>query len=380
MRPVFGLFKIGFTGQRNAALYSLVVAVPPVRARAPARASPFGLSLALDPGEPAARRRARHLDARRMIAIYAPRGRLCGRRRRAARADHAIVSLDLFDFHRSADVMLMLIIGGAGYLYGGLIGAAIFIVPEGRHLRRDAGILGVLDRRAAGRAGAGRARAVRGRARTARLRARPRRERAMSAPALEARGLVRRFGGLVATDNVSFRSQPGARQALIGPNGAGKTTLINLLTGVVKPTEGAVCLEGENVTPSRPAGACAAAWRAPSRSTSSFPTCRRPSRWRLAISERHGRGADSCARGGRRADRRRDRGTARALRVDPATWTIRPIRLPYGKQRLLEIALALACRPRVLLLDEPAAGVPEERTARHSRRARRPARATSRSC
>ena len=70
----------------------------------------------------------------------------------------------------------------------------------------------------------------------------------MTAPALEARGLIRRFGGLVATDNVSFSVAPGARQALIGPNGAGKTTLINLLTGVTRPSEGAVLLEGIDIT------------------------------------------------------------------------------------------------------------------------------------
>ncbi|MBV8793833.1 MAG: ATP-binding cassette domain-containing protein, partial [Hyphomicrobiales bacterium] len=70
----------------------------------------------------------------------------------------------------------------------------------------------------------------------------------MTAPALEARGLKRHFGALIATDDVSFAVQPGARQALIGPNGAGKTTLVNLLTGVLKPTAGQVLLHGRNIT------------------------------------------------------------------------------------------------------------------------------------
>jgi len=70
----------------------------------------------------------------------------------------------------------------------------------------------------------------------------------MKAPALEARGLKRNFGALIATNDVSFEIAPGARQALIGPNGAGKTTLINLLTGVIKPTTGQVFLQGRDVT------------------------------------------------------------------------------------------------------------------------------------
>ena len=70
----------------------------------------------------------------------------------------------------------------------------------------------------------------------------------MSVPALEARRLIRHFGAMIATDDVSFVVQPCARQALIGPNGAGKTTLINLLTGVVKPTAGQVLLHGREVT------------------------------------------------------------------------------------------------------------------------------------
>ena len=94
----------------------------------------------------------------------------------------------------------------------------------------------------------------------------------MTGPALEARGLVRRFGGLLATDNVSFSIAPGARQALIGPNGAGKTTLINLLTGVVRPTRGAVLLRGprRHGAGAEPS-ACGSACRGRSRSISSFP-------------------------------------------------------------------------------------------------------------
>jgi ABC-type branched-subunit amino acid transport system ATPase component len=70
--------------------------------------------------------------------------------------------------------------------------------------------------------------------------------------ALETSGLVKRFGGLTATDNVSIRLQRGTRHALIGPNGAGKTTLINLLTGVLSPSGGRIFLEGEDITGLKP--------------------------------------------------------------------------------------------------------------------------------
>ena len=93
----------------------------------------------------------------------------------------------------------------------------------------------------------------------------------MSAPALEARGLIRHFGALIATDDVSFAVQPGARQALIGPNGAGKTTLINLLTGVLKPTAGQVWLAGREVTHLASSARVGWGYRARSRSISFFP-------------------------------------------------------------------------------------------------------------
>jgi ABC-type branched-subunit amino acid transport system ATPase component len=90
--------------------------------------------------------------------------------------------------------------------------------------------------------------------------------------ALETKGLEKQFGGLKVTRDLSLKVAQGARHALIGPNGAGKTTVINLLTGVLKPMPGASCLKATTspICPFTP-GYCAA-WRAPSRSTSSMPT------------------------------------------------------------------------------------------------------------
>jgi branched-chain amino acid transport system ATP-binding protein len=181
----------------------------------------------------------------------------------------------------------------------------------------------------------------------------------MSAPALEARGLVRRFGGLIATDNVSFAVPAGARQALIGPNGAGKTTLINLLTGVTKPTQGAVLLEGHDVTALSPHWRVRLGLARTFQINQLFPDLSPVESLGLAISEREGRGMDFWRPAGKReiVAEIEDLLTRFGLGevYDQPTRS-----LAYGKQRLLEIALALACRPRVLLLDEPAAGVPEE--------------------
>jgi branched-chain amino acid transport system permease protein len=130
MSPVLGLFPLGFTGQRNAALYSFAVLfLLFVLARRLAQ-SPFGLSLSAIREN---RLRAGALGistSRRIITIYAVAAAYAGAAGALLAQTTQIVSLDLFDFHRSADVMLMLIIGGAGYLYGGIIGAAIFIVVK----------------------------------------------------------------------------------------------------------------------------------------------------------------------------------------------------------------------------------------------------------
>ncbi|RBP02809.1 amino acid/amide ABC transporter ATP-binding protein 1 (HAAT family) [Roseiarcus fermentans] len=182
----------------------------------------------------------------------------------------------------------------------------------------------------------------------------------MSRPALEARGLMKQFGALLATDSVSFALQPGARQALIGPNGAGKTTLINLLTGVIKPTEGHVVLNGQDVTAVSASERVRLGLSRTFQINQLFPHLTPIESLGLAISERNRSGADFWRVAGTRAAivaEIEDLITRFGLEADMDVPTHR---LAYGKQRLLEIALALATRPRVLLLDEPAAGVPEE--------------------
>ena len=127
LNPILHLFPIGFTGQRNAALYSLAVLFVCFTLARRIVHSPFGLSLrALR--ENRLRAGALGISApRRLIAIYALAATFAGAAGALVAQTTQIVSLDVFDFHRSADVLLMLIIGGTGYLYGGVIGAALFI-------------------------------------------------------------------------------------------------------------------------------------------------------------------------------------------------------------------------------------------------------------
>ena len=179
----------------------------------------------------------------RLVAIYTIAAGYAGIAGALLAQTQAFASLAYFDFERSADLLLVLIIGGTGYLYGGLIGADRVQVHARLSLGAHAAILAVLDRPAAGRHRAGRARAhqrldaaVPHARRHVSTGARYRKDGALiMAIALETIGLEKRFGGIVATNNVSLKVEKGARHALIGPNGAGKTTLINLLTGVLTP-------------------------------------------------------------------------------------------------------------------------------------------------
>ncbi len=177
--------------------------------------------------------------------------------------------------------------------------------------------------------------------------------------ALEARGLFKRFGGLTVTDDVSLTLAPGARHALIGPNGAGKTTLVNLLTGVLRPSEGAVVLAGEDVTQLPQHARVRRGLARTFQINQLFPEFSPAEALAAAIAEREGRGDDMVRGAGSREPIVAEI-VALLDRFDLIADMDRPTHtLAYGKQRLLEIALALACRPKALLLDEPAAGVPE---------------------
>ncbi|HEU4519938.1 MAG TPA: ABC transporter ATP-binding protein [Microvirga sp.] len=177
--------------------------------------------------------------------------------------------------------------------------------------------------------------------------------------ALETRGLHKRFGGLTAIDSVSFRLETGARHALIGPNGAGKTTFINLLTGVLPPSAGTILLDGEDITRLRPELRVKRGLARTFQINQLFAAMTPLETIGLAVSERLGGGRDWWrVTGSERAIVDEIVEIAGRFRLADALDE-RTANLPYGKQRLLEIALAFACRPRVLLLDEPAAGVPE---------------------
>ena len=176
---------------------------------------------------------------------------------------------------------------------------------------------------------------------------------------LESRQLVKRFGGIIATDHVDFRLPEGARHALIGPNGAGKTTFVNLLSGVLTPTSGEIFLDGQNATNWSARQRAHAGMARTFQINQLFADLTPLETLMLAIAERENAGWSWL----------RPVGTNSAF-VDEAMALFAQLgivdiahervgQLAYGRQRLLEIAVALAQRPKVLLLDEPAAGVPE---------------------
>jgi branched-chain amino acid transport system ATP-binding protein len=182
----------------------------------------------------------------------------------------------------------------------------------------------------------------------------------VSESALAARGVDKRFGSLVVAANVNLTLPPGARHALIGPNGAGKTTLINLMTGMLRPDGGQILLGGDDVTALAPEERVRRGLARTYQINSLFPQLTALESVTLAVCERR-RVAQTWWRRliAYREEIEEAHHILGALMLDPVCH--RPAReLAYGQQRLLEIALALASRPKVLLLDEPAAGVPRD--------------------
>ena len=175
---------------------------------------------------------------------------------------------------------------------------------------------------------------------------------------LQTQSLVMRFGGIVATDHVSLDVRRGARHALIGPNGAGKTTLINQLTGVLTPSSGRVELLGHDITHMAPHRRVSHGLARTFQINQLFASLTPLQSLAVAVAGRLGVARDWWRPLGQ--DERVAAECESLLRqFRLAEHCLRPTKeLPYGKRRLLEIALAIALKPQVLLLDEPAAGVP----------------------
>jgi branched-chain amino acid transport system ATP-binding protein len=175
---------------------------------------------------------------------------------------------------------------------------------------------------------------------------------------LETRALSKSYGRFVANSDINLTIATGARHALIGPNGAGKTTLVNLLTGVARPTSGEVLLDGKTITQLSQHERVKRGMTRTFQINTLFPRLTVLQSIMLALCEREGLAARLFAkvpRSGPLFDEALR--LLESLRLLPFADTVTR-EMPYGRQRLLEIGLGLASRPRVLLLDEPAAGIP----------------------
>ena len=186
----------------------------------------------------------------------------------------------------------------------------------------------------------------------------------MSAPALRVEALRKHFGGLLVTDDVTLTVEPGELHAVIGPNGAGKTTLINQISGLIRSEAGRIELAGRDVT-ALPMHARATLGLARSfQITSVLPRFSALENVALAVQARSG----SSFRFFGRADREvelNDQAAAMLAEVGLAERMHVPaMHLAHGEKRVLELAIALAMRPNLLLLDEPMAGTGREETER----------------
>jgi len=384
MWPLLGRFGFDLMGS-TACAYALVVLFLAFAALRRLAASPFGLSLRAARENPA---RAAALGGpvpQRLRAAFTIGGALAGLAGGLLAQTTQFVGLDFLSFSRSADLLVMVVLGGVGRPYGALVGATLFMLAQDRLSGLDptywqlwlglllvavvlfarGGVLGGLDalvRRLRRRASPAAPRAEGERVAIS-APAAPRAEPARAPPpagaaALRTERLCRSFGDLRAVSEVALTIPAGARHALIGPNGAGKSTLVHLLGGDLAPSAGEIWLGDERIT-RLPQHARARLGLARTYQVSSlFPGLTALEAVVLAVCERKGIAA---AWGHPAASLAEEADEARALleTLHLEGEAGAPARLlPYGKQRLLDLALALALRPRFLLLDEPAAGVP----------------------
>jgi branched-chain amino acid transport system ATP-binding protein len=180
--------------------------------------------------------------------------------------------------------------------------------------------------------------------------------------ALEVKDLCKSFGSLVVTNGIDLRVEPGERRGIVGPNGAGKTTFFNLISGWMRPDAGAVMLEGKAVTGLSPEALARHGIARSFQKNSQFADLSVRENIRLAVQAQDASRAKfwSPLRAERRVIARAER-VAHEVGLE-AQLDRRSIDLSYGQKRQLEVAIALAGTPRLLLLDEPAAGTsPAER-------------------
>jgi branched-chain amino acid transport system ATP-binding protein len=177
---------------------------------------------------------------------------------------------------------------------------------------------------------------------------------------LETRDLRMAFGGLVVFENLNFSLRRGERHAIIGPNGAGKTTFVSLVTGLLRPTGGDVMFNGRVITHSSPQQRVKAGIARTFQINSLFKALNPLASLVIALAEREGRGGISLRSVARQAGLIEEASALLSKFGLADDALVATEKLPYGKQRLLEVALALALRPQLLLLDEPAAGLSTE--------------------
>jgi branched-chain amino acid transport system ATP-binding protein len=181
-------------------------------------------------------------------------------------------------------------------------------------------------------------------------------------PLLECRGLSRRFGGLVAVDAVDLTIEPGEVRAVIGPNGAGKSTLFNVITGVLAPSDGEIYFAGERITGLPVHRVIQKGVARTFQLTHLFPALSARENVRIAAQARHADRWRPLAGGALFATTAAAADAALELMRLSDVADVNAGLLSHGNQRLLEVAMALAQRPRLLLLDEPTQGLSVEET------------------